>query len=237
MKKLNHSLLTHLLPALLLACLCAGTAAAQAQAHQVDLSALIDETQKSLPDADRMSIVWWIPEEFWQVNFAQDASIPKAQAEEFLRTVRPYVIIAVVDGKIGTFGGVTYKSEEAIRGMVQLVDTHGGIHRPLPGEKVDPDTKNLLAMMKPVFSNMIGKMGENVQFLVFPSKDSRGRKLADAVQEGSLTVKLGADVLKWRLPLGALLPAKSCPVDGERLNGAWKFCPWHGDKLVVKQND
>src|SRR5688572_27960971 len=84
---------------------------------------------------------------------------------------------------------------------------------------------------------MIGKMGMSVHFIVFPSQDAKGRKLADATQEGSLTVKLGADVLKWRLPLGALLPVKACPVDGEKLNGACKFCSWHGDKLVLKQND
>ena len=218
--------------AALLWCLCAGTAAAQAA--RIDVNALTEETQRLHPEANRMTLVWWLPEEFWQATLAEDPTITKAQAEQFLGAIRPYAMFVVVDGKIGTFGGVTYKSEEVIRSTIQVVDVQGGAHRPLPVARVDPDTKMLLSVMKPLLSNMIGKMGENMHFIIFPAKDAAGRKIADASKEGTLSLKLGADVYKWKLPLGSLLPARSCPVDGERLNGAWKFCPWHGEKLVTK---
>lgn len=245
MKNLKSSLLKRLLLASALACLFACEAAAQtppppvpaptpAQATHINVEALREETQKTLPDSDRMTLIWWIPVEFWQATLADDPSTSKAQAEEFLKTVRPYVMFAVVDGRMGSFGGITYKSEEVIRSTIQVVDIQGAVHRPLPENKVDPDTKNLLAIMKPVLTNMMGKMGENMHFVVFPAKDAAGRRLADPASEGTFSLKLGSDEYKWRLPLGSLLPPKICPVDGEVMSGAWKFCHWHGDKLVTK---
>lgn len=231
MKKL-HSLLKSLLPAALLVCLCAGAAAAQGA--KVDLGRLVEETQRSSPEPDRMTLVWWIPEEFWRASFSQDASMTKAQTDAFVQTISPYMMFAIVDGKLGALGGVTYKSEEVIRGTIQVVDARGTVYRPLAGDKIDPDTRNLLAMMKPVLGNMMGKMGENMHFVVFPGKDAQGRRIADALKDGSLTLKMGADVFEWKLPLGSLLPPKVCPVDHEQMNGAWKFCPWHGEKLVPK---
>jgi len=249
MKNINESSpLKRLLLASALACLFACEAAAQttppppapapaqtpAQATHVVVDDLREETQKSLPDSDRMTLVWWIPEEFWQATLADDPTTSKAQVEEFLKTVRPYVMFAVVDGKMGAFGGITYKPEEVIRSTIQVVDMQGTTHRPLPENKIDPDTRNLLAVMKPVLSNMMGKMGENMHFVVFSARDAAGRRLADPTKEGTFSLKLGSDVYKWRLPLGSLLPPKVCPVDGEVMNGAWKFCHWHGDKLVTK---
>lgn len=223
--------------AALMSCLCAGTAAAQtapAQAGRVDVNALTEETQKMHPGADRLVLAWWLPEEFWQATIAADPTTTKAQAELFMGMIRRYAMFVVVDGKIGSFGGVTYKSEESIRGTIQVTDVHGGVHRPIAADRVDPDAKMLMSLMKPILSNMIGKMGENMHFVLFPAKDSAGRKIADATREGTLSLRLGADVYKWRLPLGSLLPTKSCPVDGERLSGAWKFCPWHGERLAAR---
>lgn len=235
MKTLHkNSPLKSLMLASLLSCVCAAIAAAQTQTAGVDLNALTNETQKMSPEADHMALVWWIPEEYWQVALSQNPGTSKQQTEQFVQTIRPYVVFAVVDGKIGSFGGVTYKSEETVRSTIQIVDEKGTVFRPLADEKVDPDTRNILAIMKPILSNMMGKLGENMHFVVFPAKDTAGRRLADPYREGTLSLKLGADTYKWRLPLGSLMPPKTCPVDGEVLNGAWKFCPWHGDKLVTK---
>jgi hypothetical protein len=216
----------------LLACWGGGTALAQA--NQVDLNALTAETQKMHPDADRMTLVWWVPGEFWEATLAQDPTTTKAQAAQFMEILSPYTLVVVVDGKVGPLGGVTYKTEETIRETIRLVDGQGTAYRPLGKEKIGADTRNLLAVMKPILSNMMGQMGENMNFILFPAKSKTGLKIVEAGKEGSFTVKLGESDFVWRLPLGALLPAKICPVDGERLNGAWKFCPWHGDRLVTK---
>ena len=221
-----------LLTALLLSCLFASAAAAQP--GRIDTDALVNETQKFHPAQDRLTVVWWIPNEFWEVTFAQDASVPKAEAEAFMKNVRPYLIFGVVDGRFGPSGDATFKSEAEIRGVLQIVDAQGAAHRPIAHEKVDAEVRNLLALMKPVLSNIMGKTGENLHFFIFHPADAAGRKIADANKEGTLTVKLGADAFKWRLPLASLLPTKVCPVDGEQMSGGWKFCPWHGERLAPR---
>lgn len=236
MKRLKkHSLLKNLPAAVLLLCLCAGTAAAQA--GRIDFDALTNDTQKSSPDPERMSLVWWIPEEYWRVALSQDPTVTKSETEGFLATVRPYLIFAVADGRIGLSGNVTYKSEQVIRNSLQVIDARGTVYRPIAIEKVEPGTKAVLSMMKPTLTNMLGGLGENLHFVVFTARDAAGQRIADPLKEGAFSLKLGEDLFKWRLPLGSLLPPKSCPADGEQLNGAWKFCPWHGEKLATKPND
>jgi hypothetical protein len=56
--------------------------------------------------------------------------------------------------------------------------------------------------------------------------------LADPLSEGSLSIRIGEQSFDWKLPLGSLMPPKMCPKDKEILNGAWIYCPWHGEKLV-----
>ena len=94
-----------------------------AGSHEIDINALTQETQKMSQDADDMTFVWWIPEEFWRVSFESEPTISQAETEEFLTTLRPYTIVVVVDGRMGTFGGVTYKPEQDIRNSLKFVDS------------------------------------------------------------------------------------------------------------------
>jgi len=132
---------------------------------------------------------------------------------------------------LSEYEGVTFVSEQTLRDSVVLVDGAGNEYRSLPPLDVGPDARNLLAMLQPMLANMMGPMGQNLHFLVFPGLDDAGRRIADASAEGQFAVRVGDEEFRWRLPLGSLLPPKFCPVDGERLNGAWKFCPWHGVEL------
>ncbi|MBW1792703.1 MAG: hypothetical protein JRJ14_10715 [Deltaproteobacteria bacterium] len=202
-----------------------------AGSHEIDINALTQETQKMSQEMDDMTFVWWIPEEFWRVSFENEPAISQAETEEFLETLRPYTIVVVVDCMMGTFGGVTYKPERDIRNSLKFVDHRGNSYSPYGLSQVDADTKNFLDMMKPIFVNMLGPMGQNMHFFLFPAKDKSGNLIADAKSEGSFTVKLAERSFKWRLPLGSILPQKVCPVDGERMSGAWKYCPWHGVEL------
>ena len=202
-----------------------------AQDIKVDINALIQETQKMSQSQHEMTLVWWIPEDFWRVNFEQNPNITKAQTEEFIKLLRPYIIVVAVDGEIGNFGGVSYESESTIRNSIRLIDNQRNNYRPLSTETVNADLKNFLSLMEPVFVNMLGPLGQNMHFFLFPPKNEAGQDIADAKKEGTFSVKLNQREFKWRLPLGSLLAPKICPVDGERLSGAWKFCPWHGVEL------
>jgi len=86
-------------------------------------------------------------------------------------------------------------------------------------------------MIKPVIANTLGPLGQNMHFLLFPAKDKNGQNIAEAKKEGAFSVKLGEREFKWRLPLGSLLPPKICPKCGEKLSGAYNYCPYDGTPL------
>lgn len=202
-----------------------------AQESNIDLNALIQDTQKQSQNTGEMSFVWWMPEEFWRVSLMQDRTITTVQAEEFIKVLRPYMVIVVVDGKIGAFGGITYISETTIRDNIELIDSHGARYRPLSQQRIDADTENFLSIMKPVFANMLGPMGQNMHFILFPAKNTNGENIAEPKKKGSFVIKLGENEFKWKLPLTSLLPLKICPKCAEKCSGAWNFCPWCGTEL------
>ena len=211
--------------------LCGWVKTGLALESKVSLDAVLTETQKMSDKADEMTLVWWIPEEFWRVSFAQDPTVTEAEAEEFVKVLRPYTLIVAVDGTIGQFGGVTYESEADIRASIQIRNNQGTLYSPLGEDKIDADTNNFLSMMKPLFADMLGPMGQNMHIFLFPAKSNKGQQIADAKKEGAFSVELGERIFRWRLPLGSILPLKVCPICGEKLSGAYKFCPWDGTKL------
>ncbi len=207
--------------------------AGPAMAQEVDLTALIRETQNLPQKAGKITLVWWIPDEFWTVSLRQRKST-EAQIEAVLKAVRPYMIVAVVDGAVGAFGGVTYQSEDQIRASTRLVDSQGTSYVPRTTDEINADIRNMLVMMKPVLANMLGPLGQNLHFLVFSGKTASGARIANAMEKGSFKVKLDEQEFKWRLPVDALLPGKVCPGCQEACKGSWNFCPWCGTKLVHK---
>jgi hypothetical protein len=204
-------------------------------AGDIDLTALIHETQKMSQKPDEMDLVWWIPEEFWIASFAQNKEMTAKQVDEFLKVVRPYTMVAVVNGSIGAFGAVTYKPEEWVRANTRLIDAQGKTYAPRTDEEIDASTKNMLQMIKPVLANILGPMGKNFHFLLFPAKTAAGGGIAPAKEKGQFTVRLGEKNFKWRLPLDSVLPAKVCTGCGQEGKGSWSFCPWCGKKLSTKE--
>lgn len=198
---------------------------------QTDINALIQETQQRSDKPGEMVFVWWIPEEYWKASFSQNPNMTAQQVEDFVKVFRPYTLIAVVEGKMGTYGTITYKNEADIRGEIKLKDTAGTEYTALSDEAVNVDTKNLLAMMKPVLANILGPMGQNMYFYLFPNTNKEGKSLYDIGKAGSFSVMLADKEFKWKLPLSSLLPQKTCPTCNEKLKGSYKYCPWDGTKL------
>jgi hypothetical protein len=130
-------------------------------------------------------------------------------------------------------GGINFVDAATLRAGVKLQDSAGRAYAPVPEGQLGGDVKNLVAILRTMFGNMLGAMGEGMQVFFFPAETAAGEKIAVASKEGSFSLKLGEQTFSWRLPLSSLLPQKTCPEDGEKMNGAWKFCPWHGKTLVA----
>jgi hypothetical protein len=204
------------------------------QAKCVDLVALTQETQKLSQKQQAMTLAWWVPEEFWQASLVQTPAMTAAQTEEMLKVLRPYTMVAVLDGTMGPFGGVTYNSEVWLRANTRLVDAEGKSYPPRTENEIDADTKNMLQVMKPMLGNMLGPLGQNIHFLLFPAKTDKGIAIASAKDKGHFTVKVGDKEFKWRLPLDSLLPIQVCGSCKQECKGSWRFCSWCGKKLDTK---
>ncbi len=205
--------------------------AQKAEKHKIAINDLINETQQQTNDPNRMQLVWWIPEEYWDTFLKSDPTSTEESREEFLKTLRPYVLVMVVDGKIGTFGSVKYKTESEIQAELRLKDSQGMSFRPLSQDKVDSDTKTLLAMIKPITANMLGPMGENMHFFLFQNKNAKGQRIVEAAKKGNFSILAGSEEYKWRLPLSSLVPPKICSKCAEKCSGTWNYCPWCGTVL------
>lgn len=205
-------------------------AVASSDRQPADVQAIVADTQWLSRSDKSMRFVWWIPPAFWRSSMPGGTS--REQVEQLVRILSPYTLIAVAQGEVGPLGIVTWTDEEAIRSRLTILDATAREYAPVASDQINADARTIAAVLKPVLSNLVGPMGQNMYFVYFPSLTPAGTPIVDPLVEGSFTVKMGGEVHRWRLPLGSLLPQKVCPVDGERLNGAWKYCPVHGKELV-----
>jgi len=142
-------------------------------------------------------------------------------------------MLAVVDGQMGPFGGVNYKSEPDIRRSIKITDAQGNTYLPLADSEINADTINLIQGMKPVIVNMLGPLGQNMHFYLFPSKNKDGQSIADPTKEGMLKVTLADNEFVYRLPLGCVLPPKYDPKTGEKFPGNYNYNPFTGTELTT----
>jgi hypothetical protein len=226
----------HLLSFCLLACfLPVATGqepASSASSADVDIPALVKETQQTVSESGVYGLVWWIPTEYWVVSLER-AGMSEEKAKQRYAALRKYTVVAVAVGKIG-IGNINYFPETDIRDNLLLRDSEGNSYHPV--QKVSGDAEGLASIMKPVFANLLGPMGQNIQLLFFPAANKMSEPIADPLKAGSFSLVLsklvGADrIFEWKLPLTSLSPPKYCPVGKERVQANWKYCPWHGVKL------
>jgi TonB family protein len=223
-------------------CLCAvalaltSTAIAQLASHSdtdVDYVALIREIQQEAREPGYVGIIWWIPVEFWEKS-AERGGGSAQKASEFYKSLRQYTLIVATVGKIG-LGNVNWVSESDLRSNLKLRDAAGNNYDPL--QKVSGDAEGLATIAKPMLANMMGTMGQSLQFYFFPAVDKAGNPIADPLSRGSFSVVITSllgvkeSVYEWRLPLTSLSPPRYCPAGKERMEANWKYCPWHGVKL------
>lgn len=205
---------------------------AYGQSANVSLDALIEETQKSSPAKDDLTIVWWIPTDFWRIALEQEG-MKKPEINELIGILNPYTIVAVVDGKIGQTGKITYRPESVVRSTVRIVDSAGTEYVPLTAEKIGPGINTVMATIKPIIATALGPLGSNFHFVILPGQNAGGSDIVNAARPGAFTVRVGPGRdFTWRLPLASLVPQKTCPVDGEKMSGNWIFCPFHGRELT-----
>ena len=202
-----------------------------ARAEDIDLAKFAQETQKIVHEKSGLLMIWWVPTEYWQESLKK-TDMSQTQKEAFVKALDDYIIFFVVDSKISPLGAMTPKSKEEI---VTNFFLYAGQHKnakAMSDDDISPEAKNILAMMRPAFGQMLGQFGQGTQFLCYKGKDAQGNKLLDPKKEGKILVKYGSKSFQWRLPLGGLLPPKYDPKTDEKFPGNYSFNPFTGTALV-----
>jgi hypothetical protein len=203
-------------------------------AADIDLTALRQETTKFSSVSNETTVAWWVPEEFWRAGQAKNPNMTETQVETLVRTFRPYTVMVILDYKTGVAGSIVAKSEEFIRANARLLDAQGKSYAPRAEAELDADAKRVIEMIKPMFSNALGSLGQNMHILFFPAMSDAGVRIANAKAKGEFKLKLATKEFTWRLPLEALLPPTLCQTCEREGKGSWSFCPWCGKSLTQK---
>ena len=196
---------------------------------QTDYMALVKDIQMMSKVGERLTIVMWMPEQYWEASLGSNPRLTQVGKEEFLDAVRPYTIVAVVDAKVGITGALSFS--ETLAADVKLEDDAGNVYEPIDPQAQSGDIKNMLQTLKPVFANAMGPFGAHLEVLVFPANRKDGKRIADPIKDGFLVVRVADQRFRYRLPLGSLLPAMIDKRTGETFPGNYHFNPYTGDKL------
>jgi hypothetical protein len=203
--------------------------ASAAPPDRIDLAQLTRETQQQYQDASKLELVWWVPADIWAA--VMNDRTAREVRESTLGLFDDYLVFFVTEADLSPMGQIRFRSEAQTRERFRLLTPDGKRIAPLPDTQIRADMGVLLNSLRPALANGAGAIGENFRPLLFAARDAQGQKQVDPRRDGALRVALGEREFRWRLPLAALLPPRTCPVDGEVLSGAFRYCPYHGAEL------
>jgi hypothetical protein len=83
-----------------LVALLAMTKAQSAWAPKEQVNAVTRETQKSGNRPGRITLVWWMPPEFWKLAMLATGTVPTDKVDEAVARLEDANVFLVIDGKI-----------------------------------------------------------------------------------------------------------------------------------------
>lgn len=198
----------------------------------VNIDDLIEELQV-MRNSNDIEMVWWMPKEYWEVIFAQDETVNEREAKEIMSLLEDYTYVIIIKGKVGLFGGITYASKEDIINQTKIY-YNGDMLKMIPENKTPSDLLNFVGIMKPMMKNMLGQMGENMQFLIF---ENDKKNPVNPLKKGTFSYQLSDFEGDIDLPVSSFLLEKQCSEDNKLYNGKWNYCPFHGTQLTSKTSN
>lgn len=200
------------------------------QTNRVNVSEFMKDLVASTTSGRHVQVVLWFPTQYWQImgsNMKMDQQI----IHDVQTWMKDYIIVAVADGQIMDGGFMHFSLKTDVSGSLLIVDSAGKQYRPEDETALPANVISVASALKPVFSNVLGALGEGTNLYFFKIKNSHNENILDAEKNGRFTVSLNGINSTFNLPLPSLLPPKFCPVDNARMNGNWNYCPIHGNKL------
>lgn len=153
-----------------------------AGARPTNMQELVHETQRMSEEASYMTMVWWIPQEFWEASLADNPRVTPGQRADLLSALEDLQIVALLRGKLG-IGGITdvlHLDDLIAHARFEL---NGKVLEPLEAEKISVGAQTVLATLKPLVGGMLGQFGKGIQFVVYPSKQDNHRLIDPKTKE------------------------------------------------------
>jgi hypothetical protein len=166
-------------------------------ARALDLQQFMAETQRMKRDKDEISIVWWLPTKYWQESMS---NATPAQRGAIVQALEPYAMFVVA--RIKPTPLATMKSVPRAE-LVDALDVKFNGHslEIVPERQLSPEVRNFLQIMKPVMSNLLGQMGEGLEFLMVRNA-ADGKTIIDAEKPGALEATFFNAHFAWGCRLG-----------------------------------
>jgi hypothetical protein len=198
----------------------------------VEVREFIHETQQSSNVGQQLTLVWWLPPEFWEVSMASNPNISAQTSADISATFHDYQVFALVRASTGV-GGLTALQSNADLVSNAHFEVAGQPIAPIPPDKVPPGIQTMLGAMRPMLANMLGQLGQSMELVVYPGVVDQHR-LIEPLKSGSFQFALYDQTFHWRTPLASLLPKKVDRKTKEEFPGNYDFNPYTGDKLISK---
>ncbi len=151
---------------------------------RLDMAAIVKEVEILKNVDDTMTLVMSMPEEYWRAAIQSSGSLTDKGADEFLKALAPYTMVAVLAAKTGAAGAFTFAPAAELRRNTRLEDRAGSVYEPLDPQIANASVKNLLQLIRPILTNAMGPMGTNMEIMHFPATNTEGVRIADATKDG-----------------------------------------------------
>jgi len=186
---------------------------------------------------DHLAVIWLVPIEHWEISFESDQSMSESEKQEFLNTLDPYFLIAICQADISTFGAFKFYTKKQVEKNLNVVlykDSDDSLSL-FPTDDVSEDVSVLLAMLRPMFAQAAGNLGENFHFFVFKNYDRNSNPILDPYLISNLNISIKTKKDEFldsiiEFPLNSLYVPRMCP-NGKPAHVSWKYCPWTGSEL------
>ncbi len=196
----------------------------------VNLIDYIKEVQIWGKDGNDMDLSFWLPNNYWEIALKDNPDVPREVIDQLSLAFEDYVVICALSMKVSNSGKTDFIDEQAIFNSMSIAVGEKK-YRPLTEDAIGEEAKMVTEMIRPMFAQMLGQMGEGMYFYFFKIQDENGKNLIDVYSDGQFVVHHSDKSFEYSLPISSLLPNKICPEDGGFMKGNWSFCPFHGTAL------
>src|SRR5690606_10910855 len=122
-----------------------------------------------------MSMVWWIPTEYWRISLKDYGGISQETIEQVEILFEDYLVLWACDLSVNPDGTMNFASEEEIGKSITVLVGDSLEYFPLADDQIDAEVLTVAESMKPIFAQTLGQMGQGLHYYFFKVKDEEDR--------------------------------------------------------------